>query len=270
MNAAPKSKVFTKLFGSALLAVCACCAASANAQVTETKSMPTVSNDWRFSITPYLWLTNFNGGVYYGDKEIASASISAGNILSNFNYGGMVELEAHKGDFGVAVDLIYADLSGAKSKPIGPLASVGASTTVTQGIYTVVATYTVANSSQLYTDAVLGARMVTVSSSTSFNVNGNSPLGLSVSTSKTLTDPVIGLKGRIRISDTDWFIPFYVDVGGGGSTQFTTQAFLGVGYSLSWGDVIVGAKNLYYSQKNEGITSNMDTFGAALGVSFKF
>ena len=81
---------------------------------------------------------------------------------------------------------------------------------------------------------------------------------------------MIGLKGRARLSDSDWFVPFYLDVGGGGSTEVTTQAFLGIGRAYEWGDVIFGVKNLYYNQKTQGANTHMDLFGGALGVAFKF
>ena len=182
----------------------------------------------------------------------------------------MVEMEAHKGNFGVLADLMYASLSNTTSTAIGPRISADSTSTLNQGIYTLAATYTVAKSAQFYMDALLGARIVTLSSSTNFNINGNSPLGLSISTNKTLADPVIGLKGRARLSDSDWFVPFYLDVGGGGSTEVTTQAFLGIGRAYEWGDVIFGVKNLYYNQKTQGANTHMDLFGGALGVAFKF
>jgi hypothetical protein len=93
---------------------------------------------------------------------------------------------------------------------------------------------------------------------------------MAVSTSTTIADPVVGLKGRVRISDSDWFIPFYADVGGGGSSQVTTMAFVGIGRAFEWGDAVFGVKNLYFQQKNQGITTNTDLFGVALGVGFRF
>ena len=39
-------------------------------------------------------------------------------------------------------------------------------------------------------------------------------------------------------------VPFYLDVGGGGSTEVTTQAFLGIGRAYEWGDVIFGVSSV--------------------------
>ncbi len=259
-----------KALSTLLLTAGVCASALSFAQTTKALAVPEVSEDWRYVIAPYLWLTNINSSVYYGGTEIASASVSSGSVLQSLNIAGMVEMEAHKGNFGVLADLMYASLSNTTSTAIGPRISADSTSTLNQGIYTLAATYTVAKSAQFYMDALLGARIVTLSSSTNFNINGNSPLGLSISTNKTLADPVIGLKGRARLSDSDWFVPFYLDVGGGGSTEVTTQAFLGIGRAYEWGDVIFGVKNLYYNQKTQGANTHMDLFGGALGVAFKF
>ncbi len=263
--------IATRLLTYTLLTACPFFSTLVWAQSAKTQAIPQVGNDWRYVVAPYLWLTNINGSVYYGGSEITSSSISAGSLLSHLNIGGMIELEAHKGDWGIFADIMYARLSNATSTPTGPHVSIGANTTINQGIYTVAATYTVAKSSNLYADVLLGARMVTLGSTTNFSINeGNSPLGLSATTNTILTDPVIGFKGRARMSNSDWFVPVYVDMGGGGSTVLTTQAFLGLGRSFDWGDAVLGVKNLYFQQKNQGVTTNMDLFGVALGVVFKF
>ena len=263
-------KTTTRLLAHLFLAAGTLFSGSLLAQTKKAEVMPQVSSDWRYSVEPYLWLTNISGSVYYGDSELGSTRIGADNVLSHLNIGGMLELEAHKGDMGVMADLMYASLSSTSSTPAGPRVSPDAKTSVTQGIYTMAATYTVAKSTALYTDVFLGARVVMIGSRTNFNINGKSPLNLTVTTNTTLTDPVIGLKGRARISDSDWFIPFYVDIGGGGNSEITTQAFAGLGRTFDWGDAVLGVKNLYFNQKNQGLTTNTDLFGIALGAVFRF
>jgi hypothetical protein len=94
-----------------------------------------------------------------------------------------------------------------------------------------------------------------LSSTTNFSVNGFQ-VGYTQSSSNTSVDPIIGLNdprnsrysyglavgefmGRIRIAESDYFIPFYADVGGGGgTTQLTSQAFLGAGRAFDWGEAL--------------------------------
>jgi len=240
------------------------------AQPSTMQTLPQVEDNWRFVVAPYLWLTKVSGSVYYGGSEISSTTISAGNILSHLNFGGMVELEAHKGDFGVIADIIYASLGNTASKPVGPRVNAAADTTITQLVYTIAGTYTVAKSPGLYTEVLLGGRVIQLDSKTSYSINGETPIGLTASANTTIADPVVGLKGRVRISDSDWYVPFYADIGGGGSSQVTTMAFLGLGRSFEWGDAVLGLKNLYFQQKNQGLTTNTNLLGLALGVGFRF
>ncbi len=86
-------------------------------------------------------------------------------------------------------------------------------------------TYTLFNSKNVYLDALAGVRIFSVSSTTNFSVNGFQ-VGYTQSSNSTSVDPIVGLKGRIRSAESDYFIPFYADVGGGGgTTQLTSQAF---------------------------------------------
>jgi hypothetical protein len=121
-----------------------------------------------------------------------------------------------------------------------------------------------------YLDALAGARIFNVSSTTNFSVNGFQ-VGYTQNSNTTSVDTIVGLKGRVRIAESDYFIPFYADVGGGGgTTQLTSQAFLGAGRAFGWGDVQLGVKNLYYSQKNQNVTTNLNFMGVAAGVTFRF
>jgi hypothetical protein len=106
--------------------------------------------------------------------------------------------------------------------------------------------------------------------STSIAVQGT-PLGLSKTKNTTTTDPIIGLKGRVQLGASDYFMPFYIDVGGGSSnTEITSQQMIGVGRAFAWGDTTLGIKNLYYKQKVNKVTTDQSLYGVTLGVTFKF
>lgn len=228
-----------------------------------------VTDTWRFNVTPYLWLVNINGSVYYDDTQIGQANLKSGELLSHLNAAGMVTLEAHKGRLGLAADLVYSKISAQDSAIRGAI-DLGSKTTVEQGIYTLGATYTLHNSSSAYVDVLAGVRVLDLRTSTAVNVQGT-PLGLTKSKSSTITDPIIGLKGRVQLGNSDYFVPFYIDVGGGSSnTEVTSQQMIGVGRAFSWGDTTLGVKNLYYKQKTNNVTTDQSLYGVTLGVTFKF
>ena len=58
--------------------------------------------------------------------------------------------------------------------------------------------------------------------------------------------------------------------GGGQSSSFTSQAYLGIGRAYDWGDVSLVAKNVYYQFKPNNTNVDLNLFGAAIAVTFKF
>ena len=260
-------------FTSALLLIGAATAAPLAAAQTAASSKPEpvfqVTDSWRFAVTPSLWLANINGSVYYDDTRLGKANFTSSELLSHLNAAGMVTLEAHKGRLGLIGDLVYSKISSQNSAIRGAV-DLGSNTSVEQGIYTVAGTYTVHNSTSAYVDALVGLRVMDMRTSTAVAVQGT-PLGLTKTKTITTTDPIIGLKGRVQLGSSDYFVPFYVDVGGGSSnTEITSQQMVGVGRAFSWGDTTLGVKNLYYKQKSNGVTTDQSLYGVTLGVTFKF
>jgi len=234
--------------------------------------IPTVvENQWRGSITPYLWLMNINGTVARDGNTLGTVHIDTNSLLSNLNFAAMVEGEVHRGNWGLWADLVYSKLSNQASHlSVGPV-SLETKTTLTNGIYDIAATYTLHSSPNVYIDGLLGARILTHDTTVNLSLGGPLPNGVSRDSSATITNAIVGVKGRVRISDSDWYVPFYLDVGGGGAqTNFTSQAMLGIGKAYSWGDVSLAVKNVYYQLTPKQVTSDLDLFGVALGVTFRF
>ena len=51
--------------------------------------VPQVTDQWRFSVTPYLWLLNVNGQVDYRDNPILNSRIGTAELLSKLQFGAM-------------------------------------------------------------------------------------------------------------------------------------------------------------------------------------
>jgi uncharacterized protein (DUF697 family) len=134
---------------------------------------------------------------------------------------------------------------------------------------TLAPSYTLHHSSSLYLDGLIGARYFGMSAKTSIS---DSAFGLSLneSSNQNITAAVAGLKGRWNLGNSNYFVPFYIDVGGGQHSSFTSQAYLGIGRSFEWGDVSLVAKNVYYQYKPNNNSVDMNMFGAAVAVTFRF
>lgn len=243
--------------------------APASAQNAAPVAIPQVTEQVRYALTPYLWLVNVGGDLNYKDRTLVDQKITTGQLLSSIQYGGMLEGEVHKGNWGLAANLLYASVQNGSSR-LRDTVNLGATTTAQLGIYNLAATYTVFNSKQAYVDAMAGARILSLNAKMDVNVIGT-PLSSTFKTNSTITNPIVGIKGRYRIGESDYFVPFYADVGGGvDGTQITTQGILGVGKAFDWGDLMLVFNDVYYQMKSGSTTTNLNFYGAALGVTFKF
>ena len=227
--------------------------------------IPQVSDQWRFEVTPYLWAPAIKGTLGLDSGLAKSADFTSSDVVSNLKSGGMISAEAHQGRWGVMGDVVSATLQKTGAIP-NTGDTVGDKITLQQTILTGVATYTVANTKDAYVDALFGARAIYATAS--LNVSGYGTASKTTST----VDPIVGAKGRYRIADSTWYVPFYGDIGsGGGTTNLTWQVMAGVGKTFNQlVDASLTYRALYYDMKDGGVLQKTTMFGPQVAVTFKF
>ncbi len=238
------------------------------------------SDEWKFSVMPYLWLPSVDGKLRYGPPPVnggtANVDVSSSNVLDALDFAFMINGQAKKGRWLVATDVIYMDLSADKSQvqsvdfnfgqgPVNVSSSqVGgtANAGLKGWVWTLVGGYSVIEEKKGNLDIIAGTRMLNLEANTSWELNavvtGNGPAGQtrtftrvgSDTKSETLWAGIVGAKGRVAFGESPWFANYYVDVGGA-SSLFTWQGAAGVGYSFKWGDVVLDYRYLYYSQSGD-------------------
>ena len=241
---------------------------------TDTSPIPKVSDEWRFEVTPYLWGTGIRGTANLNNSLAKSADMSTSNVLSNLKSGAMIAAEAHKGKWGIMGDLVSATLQNSGSVPVltpDGRATIGDKVTVQQTILTGAFSYTLANTKDAYVDALLGVRAIDVTATLGLTVEGTA-IKRSISKKTSTVDPIIGAKGRYRIADSTWYIPFYGDIGsGGGTTNLTWQAMAGIGKTFNKVvDASLSYRALYYDMKDGGVLQKTTMLGPQAAVTFKF
>lgn len=238
--------------------------ASANENVSP---IPVISDAWRYEVTPYLWAPGIKGTLALDSGLARSADFTSSNVLGALKSGGMISAEAHKGNWGVMGDVVSATLQKSGAIPLdGGAASLGSKVTLQQTILSGVATYTVANTKDVYVDGLIGVRAIYATAT--LNVNGYGTASKTTST----VDPIVGAKGRYRIADSEWYLPFYGDIGsGGGTTNLTWQAMAGVGKTFGkLIDASLTYRALYYDMKDGGVLQKTTMLGPQVAVTFKF
>jgi len=228
-----------KLF-NALLTVGALFASMGLAYADDDLSpIPKVSDEWRFAVAPYAWAPGATATISNDGKLIKSASMSIGNVLSNLKSVGMIAGEGHYGKWGFLADFATATVQQKGSFTYTPpnsnsRYSAGDKGTMQATLATGAATYTVLNNKDVYLDALVGARWMSITTTLELVENGGANEKIGYSVPLHTVDAVAGFKGRYRIMDSSWYIPFYADVGtGGGSHNMTWQGALGIGMAIS-------------------------------------
>jgi hypothetical protein len=246
---------------------------------------------WKFSLMPYFWLptieTNLNFGPVVASRVESEISVAPSDWLPKMKMAGLLAGEARYGKWLLAGDYVYLNLgsnnSHTNTNNFGPgqvrIVDTGSDTSLKTTIWSIVGGYSVVSAPAASVDVIAGVRYLSLKATTDWNLNvdvtgpnGNSvilPRSGSVGKSANVTSAIVGAKGRVKLGETNWFVPFYVDVGGGNSVT-TWQAAAGIGYAYPWGDVRLDYRYLSFDQDGDKLIKDLNMGGAALGVNFVF
>lgn len=269
-----------------LLLTCSVATAQEAGQLATGAAAPGASSEWTFAATIYGWLPTLGGKIGYPvGSGSADVQVDPNQILDALQFTFMGMLEANKGRWGLATDVIYMDLGGSdknvKSFDVGNQslpASVTAKANMNLSgwLWTIGGTYRVVEDASHPVELLAGARMVNMDTSLKWHLDGDiSGVPLpgrdgKASVSDTIWDAIVGFKGRFLLgADQKWFVPYYVDVGTGDS-NLTWQAIAGVGYRFGWGDVVAAWRYMDYNLPSGDAIQDLWMSGAAIGATFHF
>lgn len=242
---------------------------------------------WHYSLTPYAWFPNIYQtlqlGTPLGGGKTVNVEVKPNSYLSNLDFALMGTFEARKGDWALAMDLVYNDFSGQKGKiknvrgpegeeslPIDVNVDVDLKALIWEGI----GSYTVARNPTGTLDVFGGVRYLSLKTSTDLSFSGpEGVLGRSGGNSNRINvwDGIVGVRGAVELgAGGDWFLPYYLDIGAGNYSNWTWQGWAGVGYRFDWGDLVLVYRNLSYSTSGNEILEDMRMAGPALGATFRW
>lgn len=242
---------------------------------------------WHYSLTPYAWFPNIHQTIQFstplGGGKTVEVEVKPDSYLDNLEFALMGIFEARKGDWALAMDLVYNDFSdqegkiktvrgprGRESLPIDVNANVDIKALIWEGI----GSYTVARSDAGTLDVFGGVRYLGLETSTDLGFSGpDGVLGRSGSTSDKINvwDGIVGVRGAVALGEgDDWFLPYYLDIGAGNYSNWTWQGWAGIGYRFDWGDLVLVYRNLSYSTSGDEIIEDLRLAGPALGATFRW
>jgi hypothetical protein len=271
----------------------------ARAQQPVSLGQPTNPSGWVFNIAPYLWLPTINTNLDYnlppalGGRLPTEVSVGPGDLLSNLDFAAMVTADARNGPFSLLTDILYtrisvgasdshiksADFLGLPSVPISRSLQTSISTTLGVTVWTLAGGYTVLQGDWGNLDVLAGLRLLSANATTDYSLaltltgprgNGATFGGVGgVSLSRDVWNGIGGIRGRVRIQQSQFFIPYYFDIGGGGSRP-TWQISSGLGYQFRWGAVSATYRYLVFNQDSSDLVQRLALRGPMLMVNFTF
>jgi len=242
------------------------------------------AEDWRFGLTPYLWLPNIEAnGTADGPPNGGDPAYEVGPVdyLDNLDFVLMLAGEARRGQWSVRADVIYLDFTNQRSAvktvsgPGGLIeipVNAGTSSSFTGLEAQATLGFWLMDQPGRSVEIFGGLRYLDIS----FDLNWelDAPLALlpqsgHIEQSADPLDVIVGTNARFAFGNGKWFVPLHADIGTGGSS-LTWQLTAGVGYSLAWGDLLFVYRHLDYEDDEGELLEGLRLSGPAVGVSFSF
>jgi hypothetical protein len=271
---------------------------SVRAQQPIQAAQPANPSGWSFNVAPYIWLPTINASLNYNLPALAARlptdiSVPPAEYLPDLNFAAMFAAEARYERFTVLTDFIYLKLTAGASdtsvrsidffglapQPISRALDLGSTTTLKAVIWTLAGGYTLAEGDWGNFDLLVGFRFLSLNASTNYNLNvtltgprGNGATfggAGSASANRDVVDGIGGFRGRFRLADSGLFIPYYFDIGAGGS-KLTWQIASGLGYQTGWAGVSILGRYLSFEAPSSSTVRHLGMAGPMVIVNFSF
>lgn len=245
---------------AAPFAVCLLAASPAAAQE--------VSDGWRFSLTPYLWLAGYEGDASgFPTGHPSDVTVDFGDVMDNISGAFIGKGEIQYQRFGVIADVLYLKLSGDRTFDPANLPGLGTEVEIALTTSTLAAFYRVHETDRLNVDLLAGARFSKAKLEVDLALE-NRP-GISRDVSQTWTDPIVGVRAKQRIGERS-SLTGYADYGGG--DESTVWQVYGA-YDYAWTEkasVFVGYRHLSQDLKRNQLSYEITLSGPLVGLTYTF
>jgi hypothetical protein len=192
-------------------------------------------------------------------------------VLDDLQFAFMGTLGARNDKWSMLADVIYMDLSQTENLrnntlPGGGSVTVNDTIDLQAWIVSPTVGYVVHSSEVGRVEVLGGLRYFWVDLGIQIDVNDTEVFNESAS--KDFWDGIVGMRAKFDVGQS-WYLPMYFDIGAGDS-DFTWQAYAGVGYHFSSFDAVLMYRYLDFEFDNLAAASDLVIKGPLLGAVFKF
>lgn len=243
------------------------------------------ADDWSFTLSPYIWLPTIEGQLKYsippGAPGSPNTETGPNSYLEKLDFALMLAGVARKGRWMLLGDLIYLNFSDSDARTVSvnlpgggtvPVIDTGSESSLKGSLITLAPGYSIYSTPGAHMDVYGGIRHLSIDGGVDWRISapvGAFPVTGSIEQDKDATDVIAGVRGRMKLGEGGWSMPYRLEVGAGDS-DFTWQALLGASYSYGWGDVTLAYRHLHYDFGSGGLVEDLTFSGPALGATFHF
>jgi len=240
--------------------------------ISLTPMVACAADTWQFRFTPYLWFAGLKGDVAtIPGAPSAPIDISPSDALNDTETGVMLLFDAKRRGRGVFADFIYTDVRSDEELLPDPIRLTLRSVTRTT-IFSLAYQHEVFNREQAVVDLLLGARYWKIDSALRFGGGSGLLAGRKVTHDESWIDPMVGLKGRMPLGNSNFYIQGAAGLGGFGLGSDLFYEFNGaIGYQ--WNKAIgtaVGYRLFDVDYEDGGFLYDATQQGWQLGLTWAF
>ncbi|MTI02186.1 outer membrane protein [Roseibium sp. RKSG952] len=241
------------------------CATAAGLFASLATSVSAQKSDWSYEATIYLFMPETNTSLSTPAGTV-DGTLSFPDALQNLDLAFMGAFSATNGRWLILLDYNYTDLSFSNSTP-GPATS-GLETSFTTQYLSGYLGYRVYEAPTVDVDVVGGFRWF--DTDTTFTLEPSTAPGRTTTADNSRTDPVIGARARVQLSDK-WTGSGFVDYGGFRSGSETWQVLLTADYAINDRWLIRGGyRYISFDHEIDGNDFTFDQSGPVLGATYRF
>ena len=234
------------------------------------------ADDWKFTVTPYLWATDVGIDLTVADQELVDAVIPFEDLLGDLKAAAQARAEAMRGEHGISLDLFavrLADDDDVVSVPGGPGGALTLDYETSMTILDVAGVYD-ADGDGFGLSLLYGTRIIKQASETDarYAPESGSPTTAPFDANDTFVDALLGLRYVDQLPG-NWHYEIAADISAGG-TDFTWSVAPAVGYTFGARDqyaLTAGYRHMAIDfETDPPADTDMTLKGFLLGFRFTF
>ncbi len=228
-------------------------------------------SDWDFHLTPYIWFAGVKGDVAtVPGASVIPIDISASDTFSDTEASFMLLFEAKTGRHGVLVDVLYSDLQS--DTDLIPEINLTLKSTSKTSVFSTAYMYELYKKEQTVVDVFAGARYWKIDTELEFGGGLGFLQGKRVRHGESWLDPLIGVKARTALGDSQFYVSGGVAAGGfgvGSDSFYDITANIGYQWSKAIGTSL-GYRMFDLDYEDDWFVYDVKQQGWLLGLTWGF